>query len=118
MQLYELEAWLGDNHGLDEEQIGDLLAFADEIEERYPDEDDRDEASAALVAAYRLMTEGPDSVIADLSAARTAARKAEVEALAGLRQAALQLIPRERTEAGFARECNVDRMSVRSWLGK
>jgi hypothetical protein len=54
-----------------------------------------------------------------VAAARAAARTAEVAALAGLRQAARQLIPAgDRTEAGFAREASVDRMAVRSWLGK
>lgn len=119
MQLHELEAWLGDDHGLDAEQITDLLKAADEIEERYPNPDDQEEAQAALTAAYRLMAEGPDSVIAELAAARVAARTAEVVALAGLRQAARQLISAgDRTEAGFAREGGVDRMAVRSWLGK
>jgi hypothetical protein len=118
-QQYVLEAWLGDDHGLDDDQLAELLTISNEIDERYPDKDDQPERDAALSAAYRLMTEGPDSVIAELAASRVAARTAEVVALAGLRQAAHQLISAgDRTEAGFAREGGVDRMAIRSWLGK
>lgn len=119
MQLHELAAWLGDDHGLTDDQIDDLLARADEIEARYPDPDDREEAQAALTVAYRLMVEDSGVVVAELAATRTAARTAELAALAGLRQAATQLIPHgDRSEAGFAREGGVDRQAVRAWLGK
>jgi hypothetical protein len=76
-------------------------------------------AEAALSIAHRLMLEDPTAVVAELSATRTAAQATAAAALAGLRQAASQLIPAgDRTEAGFAREAGVDRMSVRNWLGK
>ncbi|MFD8633728.1 hypothetical protein [Streptomyces sp. NPDC059533] len=119
MQMHELESWLGDDHGLDDREIADLMEAAEQIEECYPDPDDQDEAQAALTTAYRLMVEEPEAVIAELNAARTRARVAEIAALASLRQAARQLIPAgDRTEAGFAREAGVDRMVVRKWLGK
>lgn len=119
MQRHEILAWLGDNQGdLTDDQLDEFIALAEDIEERYPDADDRDEAEAALIAAHRLLVEGPDAVIAELAAARTAARAAEVAALAGLRQAAVQLVPSKRTEAGFGREAGVDRMTVRKWTGK
>lgn len=119
MQPYELAAWLGNDHGLNDDQTNDLLTQANEIEDRYPDPDDRDEAEAALTAAYRLMTEDPGDVVSELAAALTTARSAQTAALAGLRQAANQLIPvGDRSEAGFAREVGVDRQSVRTWLGK
>ncbi|MDQ0809079.1 hypothetical protein QFZ63_000793 [Streptomyces sp. B3I7] len=58
-------------------------------------------------------------MVAELVAARTAARTAESAALSGLRQAATRLIPAgHRSEAGFAREGGVDRQAVRTWLGK
>ena len=118
MQQHELEAWLGDDHGLDEDQIAELLRHADDIEERYPDPDDQEERDAALSTAYRLIRL-EDEVIGELAQERSDARAAESRALAGLRQAALMLIPTEsRTEAGFARQVGVDRMAVRSWLGK
>lgn|SRR5689334_20754447 len=118
MQLNELEAWLGDDHGLGEDQLAELLDTANEIEERYPDPDDQEERAAALTVAYRLMR-GEDEVVDELAKERSEARAAESRALAGLRQAALMLIPAEsRTEAGFAKQAGVDRMAVRSWLGK
>lgn len=119
MQRYELDAWLGDDHGLTEDQIDDLLATADEVDERYPDPDDQDEREAALIAAYRLLTETPENLIDELAAARTAARTAEIKALAGLRQIAITRINNgDDTEAGYARRAGLDRMAVRKWLGK
>lgn len=117
MQRYELEAWLGDDHGLTEGQIEELLGQADEVGARSGD--DHDEAREALTAAYRLMREGVDTVVADLAQRRAAARAAEIDAVAGLRQIAITLIERgDATEAGFARQAGVDRMTVRKWLGK
>ncbi|WP_255951534.1 hypothetical protein [Streptomyces odontomachi] len=117
MQRYELEAWLGDDHGLTDEQINELLQQADEIEERC--DGDQDEMREELVTAYRLAMEDADSVVAELSDKRLAASVAEANALAGLRQAAITLIGRgDATEAGFARQAGVDRMTVRKWLGK
>jgi hypothetical protein len=119
IQRYELEAWLGDDHGLSDDQIDDLLIEATEISERYPDADDQAERDAALVAAYRLLTEDAGTVVADLATARSNARAAEVVALAGLQQTAVTLIERGKaTESGFARQAGVDRMTVRKWLGK
>jgi hypothetical protein len=118
MQLYELEAWLGDDHSLNEDQLTELLDTANEIEERYPDADDQIERDAALSTAYRLAL-GEDEVVDELAKQRVDARTAEVQALAGLRQAALLLIPTgSRTEAGFAKQAGVDRMAIRKWLGK
>ena len=114
-QRYEIEEWLGDDHGLTDDQIDDLTRSADDIGEQYPDPDDQAERDAALVAAYRIMV-GED-IIEELAAARTAARDAESTALAGLRQAARMLIPDTETQAGFARRAGVDRMAVRDWLG-
>lgn len=117
-QRHEIEAWLGDDHGLDEAGIVDMIGAADEIAARYPDDDERDEREAALTTAYRLMA-GDEGVVDELAAELTAARIAQVKALAGLRQAALDLIPAARaTESGFARRAGVDRMAVRNWLGK
>jgi hypothetical protein len=117
MQRYELDAFLGDDHGLDEEQINELLAKADEIEERC--DADPDEMGEELVAAYRLMRENPGEVVKELADRRLAASIAELNALAGLRQAAIVLIERgDFTESGFSRAAGVDRMTVRKWLGK
>lgn len=120
MQQYELEAWLGDNHGLNDEQVAELLTTADSIEARYPDPDNQPERDAALTVAYRLMVEPITDVVAEYGAKRAEARAAASAASAALRQAALALIPTDRmSEAGFADVAKVDRMSVRRrWLGK
>ncbi|WP_331764767.1 hypothetical protein [Streptomyces sp. NBC_01238] len=117
MQRYELEAWLGNDHGLTDDQIDELLVQADEIDTRCGG--DPDEAREALTAAYRLMREDTDIVVAELAQSLTAARAAELDALAGLRQAAITLIGSgDATESGFAKQAGIDRMTVRKWLGK
>jgi hypothetical protein len=116
MQLHELEAWLGDDHGLTEGQIEDLLSQVDDMEDRY--DGDEDEIREALVAAHRILI-GDSDVVAELAERRVQAIVAESSALAGLQQAAIMLIGSgAATEAGFARLANVDRMTVRKWLGK
>lgn len=116
MQQYELEAWLGDDHGLDEKQLAELLVEAAEIEDRYPDADDQDERNAALAAAYRLKTEPAEKVVAEYGQQLTAARAAAAVASAGLQQAAQTAIANgDYTEAGFARAGGIDRMTVRKW---
>jgi hypothetical protein len=119
MQLHELEAWLGDDHGLNDDELTELLDQANEIEERYPDPDDQAESAAALAAAYRLMTEPVEDVLADYGKQRSDARAAALVASAALQQAARTVIaPDKLSEAGFGRVAHVDRMSVRKWLGK
>lgn len=117
-QRHEIEAWLGDDHGLTDDQIADLMRTADEIAERYRDPDDAEESEAALTAAYRMMVEDQDSVVSDLADQLLRARIAEGRALAALRQAAVMAVANGQTEAGFARAAGVDRMAVRAWLGK
>lgn len=117
-QPHEIRAWLGDNHGLAEDQITELTRTADEIAERYPDPDDADDREAALTVAYRLMSNDED-VVAELAAQLAAARLMQSRALAGLRQAAVTVVPEgSDTESGFARRAGIDRMAVRGWLGK
>jgi hypothetical protein len=118
VQRHEIEAWLGDDHSLTDDQIDDLMREADEIAERYPDADDQDERDAALAAAYRIMVGEADSLVEELGRERLTARIAEAKALAGLRQAATMLVPASESESGFARRAGVDRMAVRGWLGK
>ncbi|RCH70421.1 hypothetical protein DT019_02745 [Streptomyces sp. SDr-06] len=119
MQRYELEAWLGDNHALNGNQIAELHRAADDIAQQYPDADDRDDREAALTAAYRLMTEAPEDLVAELGRERIDARLAERKAFIGLRQIAVTRINNgDATEAGFAKQAGIDRMTVRKWLGK
>jgi hypothetical protein len=118
-QRYEIEAWLGDDRNLTGEQIDQLVTVADEIADRYADPDDGEEREASLTVAYRLMTEDEGLVVDELARELVSARLAQVRALAGLRQAAVSLIPAGReTQAGFARRAGVDRMAVRGWLGQ
>lgn len=117
MQLYELEAWLGDDHGLDEDQLTELLDEANDIEERYPD--DEAESTAALTVAYRLKVEPVEDVLADYGTQRSNARAAAAVASAALQQAARTVVlDGTLSEAGFSRAANIDRMSVRKWLDK
>ncbi len=118
MQRHELDAWFGTDHELTEDQVTELHAIVNEIEERYPDPDDQDDRNAAMSTAYRLFL-NQDEVLDELAVELIEARAAEATALAGLRQAAQILIPSgRRTEAGFARQAGVDRQAVRKWLGK
>lgn len=125
MQRYELDAWLGDEHGLTGEQVADLLATAEDIAVRYPDPDDADDREAALTVAYRVMVEDPEVVVAELGERLARARRAEHYATVAVRQAALSLVRQSgkgdrgvTTEGGFARVSLVDRQTVLKWLGK
>lgn len=119
MQIHELESWLGDNHGLNAEEMDEIQRAADDLTARYPDPDDAHLREHALTASYRLIVERTDDVLEDFGKQRTAARAAEAGASAALQQLARTLIPRgDLSEAGFARLANVDRMTVRKWLGK
>lgn len=119
MQTHEILAWLSDGRdALDDDQFAQFTAAANDIARRYPGPDDRAEAEAALTTAYRLLLEDPAAVIGELARDRHRAELGRLQALAGLRQAALQLIGHDYTEAGFARAANVDRMAVRTWRGK
>ncbi|NUU21824.1 MAG: hypothetical protein HOV68_09985 [Streptomycetaceae bacterium] len=119
-QRHEIEAWLGDDHGLDDAGILQLMEISDEINTRYPDPDDQPERDAALAAAYRLTAgEAPERILTELGAERLAAKRAELAALAALQQAALMLIPdRTISENAFCTQADLNRMSVRAWLGK
>lgn len=119
IERHEIEAWLGDSHGLADDQITDLMRQAGEIHERYPDPDDAEDRDAALYAAYELMARDREEVLAEMAGRLTYARALEARALAGMRQATLTLVPPKiETEAGLARKLGVDRMAVRGWLGK
>lgn len=120
-QHHEIDAWLGDDHGLTAGQIEALRQASDGINARWPGVDDGEEREAALIVAYRLMVEAPDSVVAELAGSRLRAQVAETRALAGLQQAAISLIERGgrgiRSQQGYAERARVDRMTVREWLG-
>lgn len=118
VQQYEVEAWLGSDHGLTSEQITQLVDAGAEILTRYPDPDDQAERDAALTIAYRLLVEDPQVVMADLAAEVSQVITAKSRAYAAARQFVVSRVPGTVSEAGFARTVGVDRQSVRSWLGK
>lgn len=125
MQRHEMEAWLGDDHGLTEEQITELMRSADEIGERYPDPDDQEDRDAALFAAYELMVRDTDEVIAEQAGRIEQGRTLERRGLAGARQTVITLEARGEldprgtlNESSLARTFGVDRMTIRGWLGK
>jgi len=53
-QRYEIEAWLGNDHGLSEERVDKLTAFCTELQEQYPDDPDR--VNEDLVTAYLALS--------------------------------------------------------------
>ncbi|WLQ53886.1 hypothetical protein P8A21_40960 (plasmid) [Streptomyces poriferorum] len=65
----------------------------------------------ALASAYRLIYEGAGIVVAE-------PRPAELDTLTGLHQAAITLEDGDTTESGLTRQAGVDRMPIRTWLGK
>lgn len=119
-ERHEIEAWLGDDHGLVDEQITNLMRTANSLKQRYPDDDEL--AETGLTVAYRLMVEPHDTVLSELGSDLLRARLDEARALAGLRQAALTMIQRQRnargitSAQGFARHAGIDRQTVLSWL--
>lgn len=118
-QRYEIEAWLGDNHKLADDQIDALVEQADDIAARYPSSDDADLREASLTAAYRLMIEPVEDILAEYGKRRSEARCAAALASCALQQAARTVIANGMlSEAGFSRVAGVDRMSVRRWLNK
>ena len=119
MQRHEMDAWLGDDHGLTDEQITDLMRTAEEIGERYPDPDDQEDRDAALYAAYELMVRDTDEVIADQAGRISHGRTLERHGLAGARQTVLTLdAAGPVNESDLARRLGVTRMTIREWLGK
>lgn len=125
MQRYELDAWLGDEHSLTEDQIVDLLSAADDIAARYPDDDDAADREVALLVAYRLLVEDAETVVTEYAGKLSQARRSERAALVALRQAAMSLVrPGARkgdgvaSAAGFAVRASVDRQAVLTWIGR
>lgn len=136
-QRHEIEARIGDDHGLDDDQVGELMRIADDLIDRFcsPDADcddpdaaradlielTADERDAALVTAYRLMR-GEENVVDDLRTELISVRRADARVKASLAQAARMVIqPGTRgtdSEAAFARRVGVNRLTVRDWLGK
>jgi hypothetical protein len=56
MDRDEVLAWLGDDHGLNEEEFAELVRVAGELTAKFPGESWAAEHEAALTAAYEVLT--------------------------------------------------------------
>lgn len=114
----DLTAWLGPAlDDLTPEQVERVRAEADRIAERYPHPDHQDEREAALSAAVQYLL-GETKAI-DVANALTAARMAEARASAAAQQVATMLVAdKVASEVVAARDCGIDRMTLRKALGK
>jgi hypothetical protein len=112
MQDYELDAYLGDDVTVTDEQRQRLLAEADRIAERYPDPDDQEERDTAFAVAVAYVL--GDDTLDSVGRRVRAGRRALIEA----RQIAVMAIEDGASEASAARDLGVDRMTIRKWRGK
>lgn len=104
------------------DKLPELLAVLAGLRERYPDASSETDGSRivdALRAAWDVMTSSdPIGVVNRWANQLDDARQAEAGALAALEWIAPRVIPAHETEAGYSRRAQVDRMTVRKWLGK
>ncbi len=113
----DLRDWAGDAWAeLDATKQARLVRAAESIDERYPDPDDQPEREAALSTAVQYML--GETTAAEVRERLNRARVEAMEALAAAQQFAVMAIEDGGAEATTAREVGVDRMTVRSWLGK
>jgi hypothetical protein len=95
MDRDEVLAWLGNDHGLSEEEFAELVRVAGELTAKFPGESWAAEHEAALTTAYEVLTATEEvnlvGVAADEQAATQAAQEAAARdysvARAALRQA-------------------------------
>lgn len=115
MQDHELDAWLGPAE-LTTEQRATLVREVAEIEAAYPDPDDQDVRDAAMSAAvqYLLGDVTPQQVGQRLAEATGALARAR----ASVRTTARLMVGSGASEVAAADALGVNRMTVRSALGK
>lgn len=75
MQRHELEAWLGDDHGLTEVQVTELLAVARDLERQYPGSDNADTRDAALIDSLTAMVAAEQAPTTERAASMLNARE-------------------------------------------
>jgi hypothetical protein len=121
MQLYELDAYLGDfANDVTEAQKAMLMRISDELDLLYPPAEEFDEHEEERLAAFSAAVQ---YVMGDLDVDSAGenlliARLETVEAMAAARQVAVMAAADGEAEASIARKLGVDRMTVRKWLGK
>lgn len=117
MERYELEARLGPAlEQLTPEQISRLAAESDRIDEIYPEPGNADRRQHALTAATQYLLGETDTHRAGQALAQ--ARGAAAEAAEFARQVVIMAVEDGMSEYEAARQANVDRMTIRAWLGK
>lgn len=115
MQEHELTAWLGDVTVTDEQRAA-LHRASDMIDARYPDPDRRGDAGQHAFTAAAQVILG-DATLDELSAAWSAARIAERDAMAAL-TGAIIAASADTSEAAIAARTGASRMTIRKALGK
>lgn len=116
-EIHEMEAWAGPAwEDLTESQREQLARIADDVAERYPDPDDQPLRDAALSAAvqYMLGDTNLEEVGQEFHRTQRARELAKVAAKQAARIANTDGVP----ETQIASMLGVNRMTVRSWLGK
>jgi hypothetical protein len=119
----DLTDWLGSAaDALSTEQLERFYAEADDIAQRYPDEDEQQERDAAMsaVVQYLLGEVTPQQAANELIDARRRERAAVVSAV---QMAVMQVRDRELAgqrpdKAGAARAVGIDRMTLLKALGE
>lgn len=115
MQDHEIDAWLGDVELTDDQRA----AFETEIDEiyvAYPDPDDQDVRDAAMSTAVQYLI--GDATPAETGRALAHATGELARARAATRTMARLMAGGGTPESAISRELGVNRMTVRSALGK
>lgn len=117
MQPCELDAWLGDARDqMTDEQVETFARIVRDIEDRWPDPDDVEEATAAMSGALMLIL--GDDTLAGVGARFGEAYRARRRAAAQLTGAVLASEALGATEAEIVREARINRVTARRMLGK
>lgn len=117
--------WLGDDHGLSEEQFAELLRVAGDVAAWYPGKDWAAEREAALSTAYEVLTATEEVNLVgvaadeqrDTYAAQVAAARDYSIARAALRQAVRSTAARWGTPAEQLADLAGEPLTtIRTWL--
>ena len=115
MQDYELDAYLGDDITITDDQRAALHRASDMIDTRYPNADLRDDAETAFAAAMQVIL--GDTTVDDEATAWSDARRAERTAMASL-TGAIIAASADESENAIAQRTGIHRGTVRKALGK
>jgi hypothetical protein len=125
MDRDEVLAWLGDDHGMSEEEVAELVRVAGDVAAWYPGKDWAAEREAAMEVAHQVLTSTKEvnlvGVAAEQQSATQAAQVAAARdysvARAALRQAVRSTAARWGTPAEQLAELSGEPLTViRTWL--